>query len=270
MREVQNDYYDEVGAPNGLVRLGPRRRRLTRAQWVAEKAQGRAIGQKFQELEAKITGADQKLAMADAAVSGAEAAVDRIRTEALVEVRELQKQAKKAADKALEDARQKGIEEGRSEALEQFGKSNLWAKLTSLLTRKDKEITDLKGKVKTLRKERNTAIKERDTAVIERDAAVTERRQVPGLKTLVQQLKKLGRKLTLERDSARAEVKVLRERDDGYYDLVAERDLERARANQMERRLAVMEAPQKEHEAATPPPRRWTQSELGQTLYPHS
>lgn len=266
MREVQNDYYDVVGAPNGLVRLGPKRRRLTRAQWMAEKAQGQAIGQKFQELEAKISGADQKLAMADATISGAEAAVERIRSDALAEVRELQKQAKKDADKALEDAKQKGIEEGRSEALEQFGKSSLWGKLTSLLTRKDKEISDLKGKVKTLRKERNTAISERDAAVVERDAAVAEKGQMPGLKSMVQKLKKLGRKLALERDSARTEVKVLRERDDGYHDLVAERDLERARANQMERRLAVLEAPQKAQEAATPPSRRWTHTDPEQTM----
>lgn len=259
MRGVQNEYFDEVGAPNGLVRIGPGRRRLTRAQWQAEKAQGQAIGQKFQELEAKLNGADQKLAMADAAVSGAEVAVDRIRSEALVEIRELQKKAQKDADKALEDAKQKGVEEGRSEAIEQFGKASLWGKLTSLLTKKDKEINELKDKVKTLRKERNSAIKERDAAVALADKA-------PGLKTLVQQLKKLGRRLTLERDRAKEEVKVLRERDDGYHDLVAERDLERARANQLERRLAVLEAPQKAQEAATPPSRKWTHTEPSQTM----
>lgn len=38
----QDDYYRAVGAPEGLTRTGPKRRRLTREQWKAEKAAARA------------------------------------------------------------------------------------------------------------------------------------------------------------------------------------------------------------------------------------
>lgn len=38
LREWQNDYYEHVGYPSGQARLGPRRRRLTRQQWVDEQA----------------------------------------------------------------------------------------------------------------------------------------------------------------------------------------------------------------------------------------
>jgi len=38
MTIFQDEYYHAVGAPEGLTRTGPRRRRLTRQQWKAEKA----------------------------------------------------------------------------------------------------------------------------------------------------------------------------------------------------------------------------------------
>ncbi|MDQ0457421.1 hypothetical protein [Rhizobium paknamense] len=43
MRAWQDSYYDAVAAPCGLARLGPRRRRLSRAEWQQEKAQAKAL-----------------------------------------------------------------------------------------------------------------------------------------------------------------------------------------------------------------------------------
>lgn len=43
MREWQNSYHETVGVPCGLTRLGPQRRRLTRAEWQAEQVQARAL-----------------------------------------------------------------------------------------------------------------------------------------------------------------------------------------------------------------------------------
>lgn len=43
MREWQDDYHREVGACCGLARLGPQKRRLTRAEWHAEKQQALAL-----------------------------------------------------------------------------------------------------------------------------------------------------------------------------------------------------------------------------------
>lgn len=43
MRRLQDNFYDKVASMFGLTRLGPGRRRLTRAQWKAEQAQANAF-----------------------------------------------------------------------------------------------------------------------------------------------------------------------------------------------------------------------------------
>ena len=44
MRAVQDRYWEAVGLPSGLARVGPARRRLTRDAWQAEQAQAAAAG----------------------------------------------------------------------------------------------------------------------------------------------------------------------------------------------------------------------------------
>lgn len=277
MREFQNGYFDDVGSPNGLVRLGPGKRRLTRAQWVAEKAQGRAIGDKFQALEAKITGADQKLAMADAAISGAEATVDRIRSEALAEVRELQKQAKKDAEKAMEDAHKKGIEEGRSEALEQFGKSSLWGKLSGLLSSKDKEIVALKADNKALGKDlkqaRSETKKIKGLLASVKAAGKNIAHKFLGLEKERDRALERAEKAERQRDKLKAQVCVLKERDSSHAgldkqlsDIAWERDSERARADQILRQLSKLEASHKAQDAPTAPSARFANLEFRQMV----
>lgn len=53
-REIQDAYYAEVGLPCGLTRTGPKRRRLSRAQWKAEKEAARLGAQVEQDLEARM------------------------------------------------------------------------------------------------------------------------------------------------------------------------------------------------------------------------
>jgi len=43
LREWQDSYWQHVGLPSGLTRLGPARRRLTRAEWHAERVASRAV-----------------------------------------------------------------------------------------------------------------------------------------------------------------------------------------------------------------------------------
>lgn len=45
LRNWQDSYSREVGLPHGLTRLGPARRRLTRAEWKAEQAAARSVKQ---------------------------------------------------------------------------------------------------------------------------------------------------------------------------------------------------------------------------------
>lgn len=68
MRALQDDYHAEVGVPCGMTRLGPGRRRLSRAEWKTEKelaAKASVISQKeavavLDEREKKLS-ADQKV-----------------------------------------------------------------------------------------------------------------------------------------------------------------------------------------------------------------
>ena len=57
MKLFQDSYYEHVGAPCGLTRIGPRRQRLTRGQWSDQKflaeAQARALAQGLSAIEAE-------------------------------------------------------------------------------------------------------------------------------------------------------------------------------------------------------------------------
>lgn len=52
MREWQDSYWQAVGLSSGLTRLGPGRRRLTRAEWHAEKLQSLAVRRASERVEA--------------------------------------------------------------------------------------------------------------------------------------------------------------------------------------------------------------------------
>jgi hypothetical protein len=43
MKNLQDDYYENVAAPHGLTRLGPARQRLTRTEWKEQKRQAEAL-----------------------------------------------------------------------------------------------------------------------------------------------------------------------------------------------------------------------------------
>lgn len=43
MRDLQNDFHDKVATPSGLTRLGPQKRRLTRAEWQREQLQAQSL-----------------------------------------------------------------------------------------------------------------------------------------------------------------------------------------------------------------------------------
>ncbi len=75
MTEWQNVYHEAVGAPEGLTRSGPKRRRLTREQWRAEKETARANA-------AALGRADEAEAWAVELIDQAKAEADRIMKEA--------------------------------------------------------------------------------------------------------------------------------------------------------------------------------------------
>lgn len=90
MREWQDGYHQAVAVPCGLTRLGPAKRRLTRAEWQAEKVQAKALQVTLDR--AKVVQAKgQEFVQAAKATASAETAKAA--------------QAKAAADRAAEQAR---------------------------------------------------------------------------------------------------------------------------------------------------------------------
>lgn len=240
MRAFQDEFFEQVGAKNGLSRLGPGRRRLTREEWKQEQSAVELLAQQFDKADALVADAGH-------ALEGVRTDVERIRSDALAEIRQMQEKATRAADRAISEGRKQGIEQGQTEALEQFGKSSLWAKLTGLLTRKDDEIRSLKTEVKTLRKERDKAVKqaEKSTGIIATVKAAGKRvaERFLGLEQERDSALTRAEKAERQRDHFREEVKVLRERDGDHAELVADRDFQQARADAAERKLARLETP---------------------------
>lgn len=262
MRAFQDDYYNDVGAPNGMTRLGPRRRRLTREEWRLEQVQAEAICQKMQQ-------ADHMLSQAAGALDGAGMAVEALRREAKADIQQMKQKAQLAADLAQDEARRKGNEEGRYEAVAAFGKSSLWARLAGLLGRRDAQIKELKASNEVLRQ-----------------SLKNSRKEIKSTKALLESFKSAGRRiaeqflgmrrerddalnqasiLERQRDYARNEANLMRSREINYDEVLAQRDLHRARADQLERQVALLEAPLRPQDAVTPPSRKLTHVELGHT-----
>lgn len=61
MRELQDEYFAEVGLKNGQLRYGPRRRRLTRNEWHAQKRYASLITSIFREQSDIISNLSSKL-----------------------------------------------------------------------------------------------------------------------------------------------------------------------------------------------------------------
>lgn len=74
MRGVLDDYWREVGQPVGMTRDGPKRQRLTRAEWQARKADATRVGETL-----------RRARDAEAVVSAAEAKAEAIQQEARLE-----------------------------------------------------------------------------------------------------------------------------------------------------------------------------------------
>jgi len=128
MRGWQDSYFSEVGAKNGLARLGPQLRRLSRAEWQREQIQAAALkqvhdraadlndkAQHFVENVKKTAGAissdaARKKQAADAQMNKAASVVEQAR-HSVVKSRELSDRAQKELKKA-----EKMISKARSDA----------------------------------------------------------------------------------------------------------------------------------------------------------
>lgn len=102
MRLFQDEYYDAVGAPCGMTRIGPAKRRLSRAEWHLEKMQAVQVAEQF--ARAKGLEAEASQVLAEAVLKGGE-----IEDDAMAMVEDLKGKAAQFKTKVKEDA--KGITE---------------------------------------------------------------------------------------------------------------------------------------------------------------
>ncbi|PYE29057.1 hypothetical protein C8J32_101920 [Rhizobium sp. PP-CC-3A-592] len=108
MRAWQDAYHETVAIPCGLTRLGPQRRRLTRAEWQAEQVQANALRTTIERAMAvKVRGESMIAATKDEAAQIATAAA-AMRAEA-----DRQLAAARAATEAALAAQDKAVQEQR-------------------------------------------------------------------------------------------------------------------------------------------------------------
>ena len=69
-RKIQSDYYNRVGAPSGLTRFGPRRQRLTREAWRAQRDQAAAVATFTQKLACRAKTIDDEVKSRATALAG--------------------------------------------------------------------------------------------------------------------------------------------------------------------------------------------------------
>jgi hypothetical protein len=114
MRNWQDFYSHDVGLPHGLTRLGPARRRLSRAEWQAEKAAARSVRQakaqaKAAVEEANMADADRRRMLAstrseaDALMDAAKATAMKVERHAATVVRKAQRERGRILSRARRD-----------------------------------------------------------------------------------------------------------------------------------------------------------------------
>ncbi len=108
MRSWQDDYHEAVGIPCGLARLGPQRRRLTRAEWQAEQVQAKALRMTIDRAREVKRKGESMIASTkeDAAAIRAEVAAAKAEAERQIAAAKAATEAAKAAqDKAVAEQR---------------------------------------------------------------------------------------------------------------------------------------------------------------------
>lgn len=108
MRKWQDAYHEAVAIPSGLTRLGPQRRRLTRAEWQAEQTQAKALKttiERAREVKRKgetfVAATKEDAARVAAEAAAAKAEADR----QLAAAKVVTEAAKAAQDRAVSEQR---------------------------------------------------------------------------------------------------------------------------------------------------------------------
>ncbi|MEO9517492.1 MAG: plasmid recombination protein [Paracoccaceae bacterium] len=163
-RELQDQYFDEVGLPAGLTRVGPKRERLSREQWKQRKEQARrdaVLHRQMSERVESLADAEAQLDV-EADQRAAEVADKLARVEALYE------EALSTKIDAEADAR---LILDRAEAESAATRQQALAKLDEKSRKLDRQSSDLQSARTAFEYEKRTIVRE----TVSRVASVTAR-----------------------------------------------------------------------------------------------
>ena len=139
MRQYQDEFFETVGIKNGLTRIGPGRRRLTREEWKLEQLQV--------ETAAKI------IAVAQDSVELSKVEAEEIKQKAADGAKEFADKTLIKADKILKAAESKGFKSGFSKGLESVEVLPWWKKVGLYLSGAVRERDKLKNELEDIRKD---------------------------------------------------------------------------------------------------------------------
>lgn len=142
MRQYQDEFFETVGIKNGLARIGPGRRRLTREEWKLEQLQV--------ETAAKI------IAVAQDTVELSKVEAEAIKQKAKDGAKEFADKTLIKADKILKAAESKGFQQGINKGLESVEQLPWWKKVGLYLSSAVRERDKLRDELESTKKDNET------------------------------------------------------------------------------------------------------------------
>lgn len=139
MRAYQDEFFETVGIKNGLTRIGPGRRRLTREEWKLEQVQ--------------VEAAAKTIAVAQELVTTSKAEAVEIKQEAVDKAKEFAEKTLIKADKITKAAESKGFQQGFNKGIESAEKLPWWKKVGIYLSTAVRERDKLRTELEDVRKD---------------------------------------------------------------------------------------------------------------------
>lgn len=142
MRAYQDEFFERVGIPHGLARIGPGRRRLTREAWKLEQVQAES--------------AAKTITVAQGLVATSEVEASEIKQKAKDGAKEFADKTLIKADKILKAAESKGFKSGFDKGIEAVDKLPWWKKVGLYLSGAVRERDQLKVELEEVKKDKKT------------------------------------------------------------------------------------------------------------------
>ncbi len=155
MISMQDDFFEKVSSKYGMLRVGPKRQRLTRSEYKAKKADAALIAKTFDKAKTTVVAANVKAVnIVKDAKYIAKNEADVITTEA----KQIKYESKIKAAETLEIAEKIGFESG----IEKAEKMPLIKKILHVFSKAAKERDNLKNEVKELKAENSENVEKSD------------------------------------------------------------------------------------------------------------